>query len=453
MGPAPSVGAGFSPLDAELGLVGQQRYSPRVEETLVQLAAETTFGKAVRLLQRCTGVQTSASTARRRTYAAGAAALAVEAAEQAQLVADPPPVERTGICMQVSIDATKVQLVGGLWTDVKLSSMAQVVLRPDKAGKPVVRAIHLTYAARWEPAEQFGQTLTLEAERRNLAGATRVLSPNDGAVWIQDLVDLIAPQAVRILDEPHAAEHLTLVSQLVYGPTSLLATDWVARQRTTLLEDLDGPARLLADLDRCLAGGPHPAAPRTAEDPDPAAALAREVAYFHKRADQIAYAAFRQAGYPIGSGCVESGHNVIIAPRCKRAGMRWAGAHLNPLLVLRTIDANGRWEATWPAIWLHLQTTDRQAHRAHQQERRTLRLLRAQESAPAEQEAALPAQPNPDPAAAPVPVNPVPVAAAAPTRPAKRPPQARGQGSRPRRPAATHPWRQPLHLARQQQAS
>src|SRR5260370_36112139 len=127
MAPAPSVGAGFSPLDAELGLVGQQRYSPRVEETLVQLAAETTFGKAVRLLQRFTGVQTSAATARRRTYAAGEAALAVEAAEQAQVLADPPPVERTSVWLQLSIDATKVQLVGGLWTDVKLSSIAQVV--------------------------------------------------------------------------------------------------------------------------------------------------------------------------------------------------------------------------------------------------------------------------------------------------------------------------------------
>ncbi len=50
------------------------------------------------------------------------------------------------------------------------------------------------------------------------------------------------------------------------------------------------------------------------EDPDPAATLLREVAYFHTRADQIRYVAFRQAGYPIGPGCVESGHSVVIAP-------------------------------------------------------------------------------------------------------------------------------------------
>jgi hypothetical protein len=204
-----------------------------------------------------------------------------------------------------------------------------------------------------------------------------VVSPNDGALWIQDdVVDLVAPQAVRILDEAHGAEHLGRIGQLVHGPTGLAAPDWVARQRAALLGAEDGPARVLAELDRCLAAGPHPAAPRTAADPDPAAALAREVAYFHKRADQIRYAAFRRLGYPIGSGCVESGHGVVIAPRCKRAGMRWAPAHLNPLLVLRGIDANDRWELTALAIWEELQTSRRRTQRTAQQQRRALRVLR-----------------------------------------------------------------------------
>jgi hypothetical protein len=418
--------------------LAQQRYSPRVEETLVQLAAETTFGKAVRLLTRFTGVLTSVATARRRTYAAGQAALAVEEAERAHLEADPPPVSPQPICLQLSIDATKVQLVGGLWTDVKLGCLAQVVAGHDKAGQPRAQAIALTYAARWEPAEQFGQTLTLEAQRRHLDGAATVVSPNDGALWIQDIVDLLAPQAVRILDEPHAAEHLGTISQVVFGSAGLLATDWVARQRTALLADPDGPAQLLVELDRLLALGPHPEAPRTAEDPDPAAALAREVAYFHKRADQIRYVAFRQAGYPIGSGCVESGHNVIIAPRCKRAGMRWAPEHLNPLLVLRTIEANDRWEATWPTVWDQLQTSSSQQRQAAQQQRRTLRLLPASE-----------------PSAPTIPSGDAPVALAAPAAPppAHTPVPAKGPTPRSRRPAPDHIWRRLSLSPKQQRAS
>ena len=107
----------------------------------------------------------------------------------------------------------------------------------------MAKAVDLSYAVRWEPAAQFGQTLTLEAQRRNLDGAATVVSPNDGALWIQDdVVDLVAPQAVRILDEAHGAEHLGLIGQLVHGPTGLAASDWVARQRRALLEREDGPA-------------------------------------------------------------------------------------------------------------------------------------------------------------------------------------------------------------------
>jgi len=426
-------------------LAPQQRYTPRVDETLVALSVETTFGRAVTLLGRLTGVVASAATARRRTYAAGEAALVLEARELCRIEADPPAVRPTATVMQLSADATKVQLVGGEWTDVKLASLAQVVQKHDQDGQPVVAAVDLTYAVRWEPAAQFGRTLTLEAQRRNLDGAATVVSPNDGARWIQDdVVDLVAPQAVRILDEAHGAEHLGLIGQLVHGPTGLTAPDWVARQRTALLDAEDGPARVLAELDRCRAAGPHPAAPRTAADPDPAATLAREVTYFHKRADQIRYAAFRRLGYPIGSGCVESGHGVVIAPRCKRAGMRWAPAHLNPLLVLRGIDANNRWVEIAPAIWEELQTGSRQTRRTAQQQRRALRLL---QSAP-------PTAGGP----AVVPCLEIP-AVATPADPPIAPPAATAAPPRPRpsphrpRPAANHPWRRPFHHPPQQRAS
>jgi hypothetical protein len=425
-------------------LLSQQRYSPRVEETLVQLATETTFGKAVRLLKRLTGVLTSKSTARRRTYAAGTAALALEAAEEAQLVANPPPVQPSAVCLQLSIDATTIPLVGGLWTEAKLGSIARVVQGRAKDGQPLAKAVDLTYAARWEPAEEFGQTFTVEAQRRQVDGAALVVSPNDGALWIQGIVDLIAPQAVRILDEPHGAEHLTLISQLVFGPTSLVATDWVARQRTALLEDPDGPTRVLAALDAALAQGPHPQAPRTAEDPDPAKALAREVAYFHTRADEIRYVAFRQAGYPIGSGCVESGHGVVITPRFKGAGRRWAAAHLNPLLVLRTIEANDRWESTWPTIWRELLTSTSQLRQSAQQQRRALRLLAASDPTSTTPLLAGSHATPPAHTADPAPAPPVPA-----------PKTARAQGTAPRtrRPAPDHPWRRPLSPATQPLAS
>jgi hypothetical protein len=49
------------------------------------------------------------------------------------------------------------------------------------------------------------------------------------------------------------------------------------------------------------------------------------------------YAHFRRRGYPIGSGCVESGHKVVVQRRLKGAGMRWAKPHLDPMLALHNL--------------------------------------------------------------------------------------------------------------------
>ena len=142
------------------------------------------------------------------------------------------------------------------------------------------------------------------------------------------------------------------------------------------------------------------------------------MAYFQNRADQIEYQAFRQALYPLGSGIVESGHDVVVTPRFKGAGQHWAPAHLNPLLVLRTILCSDRWAATWPLLWQRGLT---QAA-ARRQAAGTQRRLAVVQVPPASLVA--------PPAAAPAPVAPVP-----PPARAAVPPRGRG------RPAADHPWR------------
>jgi hypothetical protein len=155
--------------------------------------------------------------------------------------------------------------------------------------------------------------------------------------------------AVRILDEPHTAEHLGTIALLVYRERTPVTLAWVATQRQRLREE--DPVPVLAALEQALADGPRAGSPAGPEGLTPQEWLTREVAFFQKRADQIRYAAFRQARSPLGSGIVESGHKVIISPRFKRAGQHWAPAHLNPLLVLRTTICNDRWGESWLLIW------------------------------------------------------------------------------------------------------
>src|SRR6266542_6505531 len=93
---APAAGAGFSPLDAELGLLPGHRFTPRVEELLARVGSAVGFADAAAVLELALGVRVSEATQRRRTSAAGAAALAVEEAElrrveEALPVAAAPP--------------------------------------------------------------------------------------------------------------------------------------------------------------------------------------------------------------------------------------------------------------------------------------------------------------------------------------------------------------------------
>lgn len=206
-------------------------------------------------------------------------------------------------------------------------------------------------------------------------------------------------------------EHLTAAAQATFGVGGDRATAWVAAQAHTLKHG-DPMHVLLALLDLPVRAAPQ------AE----AAAQARRatLGYLAARWDAIQYARFQAAGYPIGDGAIESANKRIPEARLKGSGMRWARANVNPLLALRTVAANDRWEEAWPQLRAHARTL---ATARRQQRRQTRRAMAA-----------------PLPAATPAPLPPAPAPAAAP--PAARPPRRTGAvpALPPQRSGRPHPW-------------
>lgn len=121
-------------------------------------------------------------------------------------------------------------------------------------------------------------------------------------------------------------------------------------------------ARWLAAQTREVLGGPRPAcwascagsadlgaAPAGAEAG--LAALAAALRYLETRRDQLAYAAFRAQGYPIGSGAVETANKLVVEARLEGRGHALGrGAASNPMLALRNVVCNDRWAEASPAI-------------------------------------------------------------------------------------------------------
>jgi hypothetical protein len=330
------VGPGFSPLDERLGLRSGSVLTPHVVDGIVRLGTVLPFAQVPAILAFFTGVTVSAATVRRLTEAAGAAAVAVATEAVADLVAtlpEPP----TGPAVQLlSVDGAMVPLVGGTWAEVKTLALGTVIASSDGA----VRTEALSYFSRLADAATFGHLATVETHCRGTSTAGTVVAVTDGAVWCQGFVDLHRPDAVRILDFPHALEHLGLVAQAVFGPGTAAGSEWLGHQAQRVRT---GQAAAVLTALTALAAAQ--------QSPDIRAVIEQTHAYLAARRGQLRYDAFVAAGYPIGSGCVESANKLVVEARLKGPGMHWAREHVNPLLALRGVLVNNRWAEAWPAIW------------------------------------------------------------------------------------------------------
>jgi hypothetical protein len=285
---------------------------------------------------------------------------------------DPPPGPAV---QQLSVDVAMVPLVGGSWAEVKTLALGTVTPVPD--GESTTTA--LSYFSRLTDADTFGRLATIETDRRGTTTAGTVVAIVDGADWCQGFIDLHRPDAVRILDLPHAVEHLGAVAQAVFGAGTAAASDWLGTQAHALRHGHE--AQVLAALTH-LAGRPDLRL-------EAQAVCTRVLAYLTTRRAQIRYQTFADAGYPLGSGCVESANKLVVEARLKGSGMHWARASVNPMLALRTLIANDRWAEAWPGLWETLRCQGRARATQRQQTRRA--------AAAAPRSPARPAPPPPSP--------------------------------------------------------
>jgi len=141
--------------------------------------------------------------------------------------------------------------------------------------------------------------------------ATEVVFVCDGARWIWRLVETYYPQAVQILDWFHAAEHLEKVAEELFA--SERAQTWLDETRTALWQG--HTSFVIRACDKL--------APQSKT-------AAQAATYFRNNAQRMRYDVFREQGYLIGSGTVESACKQIVTRRLKVSGAQWnlAGARL-----------------------------------------------------------------------------------------------------------------------------
>jgi len=332
-----------------------------------------------------------------------------------------PPAPPGPDLQQVSVDGAMIPLVHKEWAEVRTVAIGVVEKPVMEKGEPVVHTGQVSYFSRLCDAQTFTHLALVETHRRGTETAKKVCGVVDGAEWEQSFLDMHCPDAVRILDFSHAAGYLAGAAQAAYGEGTHAAQAWYESERHRLRHET--PDVVLDDLQRLRdeSGGGESAR----------ATINGSLAYLQKRAEQIRYAEFVAAGYPIGSGMVESGNKLVVEARLKGAGMHWARDNVNPMLALRNVACSDRWEEAWPQICqqIRLSTQEKSRERGR---RRKEPLTEGDDHRSLATPSAVP-----------------PPLEAATTRQPAQPSAASFSAPSARRPAANHPWRHsPIGRAR-----
>ena len=217
--------------------------------------------------------------------------------------------------LTISADGLMVNSDGN-WTEMKCASLSS-----EEHGRSTI--------ATMERTEKFGELLYLEAMRRGAGNAGELVCVSDGAPWIWNLAAHHFPDAVEIVDWYHATQHLWQVANAWHGDGTRKARSRVERNKARLMED--GVDRVVSSIKQWKP-----------TDENGQKVKRENLHYFTTNANRMLYATYRELGYPIGSGSVESACKQYGEGRLKQAGMRWKKPGIEAIAHLRSAVLNGR---------------------------------------------------------------------------------------------------------------
>lgn len=317
---------------------------------MTRLGSKLAFREAVAEVEASHKTAVGEATCRRVTYRSGRAAEAMVGQEVARLQASGLPETPRPARLAISADGSFIRLTNGDWREVKGVAIGEFETLYSASGIATeVKTRNLSYFTRSYRVREFETFALAELARRGLGQAETVVAVNDGAQWLQSFVNYHCPRAVRILDFAHALGHVAEAGRAIWGEGSDAFKSWYARAAQQLKHQ--PPQRTLAELSLLRL---------KAKNDDQADVLHGTHYYLQRRLAMIDYPFFQRREYPIGSGSVESAHKQLVQRRFKQAGMRWAPHNVDPLLALRDLHANGRWDQGWEDIVAFQQQQQRQ---------------------------------------------------------------------------------------------
>jgi len=326
---------GQHPLDKQLEFCAGG-VSGGLYELLALMGAEFDFEQAASVLEKLTLVDVCANSCRKAAETLGELVANDEEkslsaawnAKAPQLPAVSEPIagdfyiSMDGVTVHIEEQGWKNQWLGAIYT-TKASFNHK---RPEVLE---VRTQQASFFSDLGDTKTFAAHLWVEAQRRGMAQAQRLIVIGDGAHWIWNLADEHFPDAIQILDWYHASAYVWQAAHALYGEGTDLAQHW-AKQHLDLLWE-GQVATVIAHL---AAASSHKSAVQDV------------LTYFRNHQHRMRYDLYRASGLQIGSGTIESGCKHVISARLKQAGMIWSYDGARNIAKLRTRLKSRRWHQT-----------------------------------------------------------------------------------------------------------
>lgn len=328
------VGAGIFPLDEQLGL-NTSAYSRQMAQKMVWLSGLLPYEQCEAVMREIGERWVPASSIWRQTQRHG------ERLQQAvERQRDHVSVERVVLPdikydhdqrKGVSMDGGMVNIRDEGWRELKVGAVFDIAIRLERNPHTqqldeMAHGVNVHYTAVLDTKERFTPALWALAVERDVPTARERAVIGDGAAWIWNVAEDVSPDGRQIVDWFHAVQHLADAAHTLYPNDADISKRkrWLTTYKTHLY---------MGRIHKIIAVLHKRKRPELAH-------------YFETHQRRMQYLEFREEGFPIGSGTVESGVKQF-KQRLTGTGMRWKRDNVDRMLVIRAAVLSHAFHDLW----------------------------------------------------------------------------------------------------------
>ena len=144
---------------------------------------------------------------------------------------------------------------------------------------------------------------------------------------------------LKVVDFFHASEHLSELSEALFGKSSEKGLAWYERWSRKIKEEDGAVSAMIRSAKR------YQAKAKLSKVREKEAST--QLTFFERNKGKMHYSELRRQGLPIGSGPVESACKMIVKARFCQSGMRWSIPGGQNVMNLRVVQKSSQWDSMW----------------------------------------------------------------------------------------------------------